>query len=129
MAVTNECFRQILSSTDFLKFENVLHFVKAGAVTLAELAEGLGVSEEVGKMFLINNAHLVEVSFDAQRNIDTSSVPMYYTTDKLSKFLESASHGGVFHIEFRKKFIRISQAALAFLNTPQDLSLPSGVNM
>ena len=110
------------------------YFVKGRRVSLTELAETLGVSEELGKKFLIDNAHLVEVLFEesdsnAQKNIRTALVPKYYTTHGLSNFLESASHGGVFHIEFRKKFIRLSQQALAFLNTPQDLLLLSGVNM
>ena len=108
------------------------YFVEAGTLqdkyALAELAETLGVSEELCRMFLIDNAHLVEVFFD-QKNICTTLVPKYYATPGLSCFLESASHGGIFHIEFRKKFIRLSQQALAFLNTPQDLLLLSGVNM
>ena len=107
------------------------YFVKAGRVSLTELADTLGVSDELGKMFLINNAHLVEVSFDSntQKNIRTALVPKYYTAHGLTEFLESPLHGGVFHIEFRKKFIRLSQQALAFLNTPQNLLLLSGVNM
>ena len=135
MAV-DECFRQILSSSNFLKFENVPYFVTVPYVdwfSLVELAEALGVSEELGKMFLIDNAHLVEVEFEvsdsnAQKNIQ-AFVPKYYTTDTLRGFLESASRGGVFHIEYRKKFVRLSQQVLAFLNTPQDLLLLSGVNM
>ena len=133
MAV-DECFRQILSSSNFLKFENVPYFVAFFQFSLVELAEALGVSEELAKMFLIDNAHLVEVEFNkvsnsnAQKNIQ-AFVPKYYTMDVLRGFLESASYGGVFHIEYRKKFIRLSQQALAFLNTPQDLLLLSGVNM
>ena len=137
MAV-DECLRQILSSSNFLKFENVPYFVTAphlgfSLFSLVELAEALGVSEELSKMFLIDNAHLVEVIFEvsdsnAQKNI-RALVPEYYTTDALGGFLESASRGGVFHIEYRKKFIRLSQQALAFLNTPQDLLLLSGINM
>ena len=132
----DECFRQILSSSNFLKFENVPYFVTAPYIdwfSLVELTEALGVSEELGKMFLIDNAHLVEVLFEvsdsnAQKNI-RALVPKYYTTGLLSGFLKSASRGGIFHIEYRKKFIRLSQQALAFLNTPQDLLLLSGVNM
>jgi hypothetical protein len=129
-AVKYECYRQILSSSNFLQFENVPYFVKGRRVSLTQLAETLGVSEELGKTFLIDNAHLVEVSFDsnAQKNIRTALVPEYYIAPGLSNFLESASHGGVFRIEFRKKFIRLSQQALAFLNTPQHLLLLSGVN-
>jgi len=132
-AIRNECFRQILSSSNFLKFENVPYFVEAVTFprtkyTLAKLAETLGVSEELGRMFLIDNAHLVEVSFH-QNNIGTALAPKYCTMFGLTNFLESASHGGVFHIEYRKKFIRLSQQALAFLNTPKDRLLLSDVNM
>ena len=103
------------------------YFVTNHSVSLAKLAETLGVSEELGKMFLIDNAHLVQVFFEgSDKNIRTAK---YYLKDTLFKFLRSASHGGVFHIEFRKKFIRLSHQALAFLNTPQDLLLLSGVNM
>jgi hypothetical protein len=99
----------------------VPYFVEGrGRVSLTELAETLAVSEELAKMFLIDNAHLVEVSFDPTAK--------YSPMDRLSNFLRSASYGGVFHIEFRTKFIRLSQQALAFLNTPQDLLLLSGVN-
>jgi hypothetical protein len=123
-----------LSSSSFLEFENVPYFVKAfHVVSLAKLSEILGVSEKLAKIFLIDNAHLVVVEFrnNPQKNIGTALAlaPSYYTTGGLSDFLESASHGGVFHIEFRKKFIRLSQQALAFLNTPQDLLLLSGANM
>jgi len=112
----------------------VPYFVKASLVSSAELAETLGVGEELGKMFLIDNAHLVKVAFvtsdsDPQKGIFRALAPKYYTRHGLSEFLESASHGGIFHIEFRKKFIRLSQQALAFLNAPQDLLLLSGVNM
>jgi hypothetical protein len=110
-----------LSSSNFLKFENVPYFVTGRSVSLTEFAETLGVSEELGKMFLIDNVHLVEVSFDPTAKYS----PMH----QLSRFLMSASDGGVFHIEFRTKFIRLSQQALAFLNTPHDLLLLSGVNM
>jgi hypothetical protein len=129
-AVRNECFRQILSSSNFLKFENAPYFVTASSVSLAQLAETLGVSEELGKMFLIDNAHLVEVEFEISDSNAPMNfrVPKYSITTGLSNFLESASRGGVFHIEFRKKFIRLSQQALAFLNTPH-LLLLSGVNM
>jgi len=111
----------------------VPYFVEGPRVSFTELAETLGVSEEFGKMFLIDNAHLVEVLFkeshsNAQKNVRTTFVPKYYTTDRLVGFLESASRGGVFHIEFRKKFIRLSQQALAFLNIQPDLLLLSGVN-
>ena len=109
------------------------YFVAFFKFSVVELAEALGVSEELAKMFLIDNAHLVEVLFEvsdsnAQKNI-RAFVPKYYTTIQLRGFLESASRGGVFHIEYRKKIIRLSQQALAFLNTPQDLLLLSGVNM
>jgi len=131
-ALTNECFRQILSSSNFLKFENVPYFVKADdffshGCALAELAEILGVSEALGKMFLIDNAHLVAVSFEKKNSAFKS--PIYRPRRGLLYFLKTASHGGVFHIEFRKKFIRLGQQALAFLNTPLDLLLLSGVNM
>jgi hypothetical protein len=103
----------------------VPYFVAGRApVSLTELAETLAVSEELAKMFLIDNAHLVEVSFDRRVDPTAKYSPMY----QLSDFLMSASYGGVFHIEFRTKFIRLSQQALAFLNTPHDLLLLSGVN-
>ncbi|KDR86052.1 hypothetical protein GALMADRAFT_400146 [Galerina marginata CBS 339.88] len=64
----------------------------------------------------------------AQENIHKSLDPGYYPTPGLSEFLETASHGGIFHIEYRQKFIQASQLALAFLNNPQERLL-LGVNI
>ncbi|KDR86041.1 hypothetical protein GALMADRAFT_235259 [Galerina marginata CBS 339.88] len=128
-AVNCVCFRQLLSFTNFLEFENVPYFVEFGIEL--PLANILGVSEELCKMFLIDNAHLIRAIFFQSGGTAQEKghlVPKYRPMRYLAKFLQSALHGGVFHVEYRRTFIRLSQQALAFLINPQERLL-SGVNI
>ncbi|KDR86038.1 hypothetical protein GALMADRAFT_399671 [Galerina marginata CBS 339.88] len=82
-------------------------------------------------MFLISNAHLIQVIFEGSRGTAEEKphfVVKYRPMLYLAEFLQSALHGGVFHVKYRQKFIRLSQQALAFLINPQE-QLLSGVNV
>ncbi|KDR86060.1 hypothetical protein GALMADRAFT_132662 [Galerina marginata CBS 339.88] len=121
--VINIC-KNIIRDTLAINY-NIPYFVKASH--RLPLAQTLGISEGLAKRFLINNAHLIMVNFDKPNGTGTL-VPMYHPMFGLSYFLESALHGGVFHIEYRRKFIQASQQALTFLNNPWD-QLPFSVNV
>ncbi|KAF8808318.1 hypothetical protein BYT27DRAFT_7097168 [Phlegmacium glaucopus] len=111
-AVQDECFRQILPTSSFLLPNNVPYFITAEhRLTLDDVSVSLEVGKKFTKKWLIEHSALISVYYALRTTCSAS-----YGIGGLRGFLSSASRGGIFHVKYRKRCIRLSRKSLALID-------------